>query len=337
MTDPRPNLPGYYLGHVAEQLQRRGVALARWLQPAGLVAADLADPALSVPFATFERLVLEAMHLSREPALGLFVGERLVPTTHGVVGEAVLNSGSLREAIGLFERFIPLRLPLVAVSHETTPTELRLRFTPTCPLGDIQRPVLEAVLLSLKNAMETISLGACRISGIGFGFEAPEYAALTREILRSPVRYGLDWTGFSLPLAQLDVPLRAADPVAFREAAGICERELDKLTAHTTLAARVQRLMLEQRTGFPSLVLTARLLRITPRTLHRRLAEEATSFQQLLGDVRHTLALAHLRQGHFTVEEIAYALGYSDIANFRRAFKRWESKPPSAFRPRRAA
>ena len=92
--------------------------------------------------------------------------------------------------------------------------------------------------------------------------------------------------------------------------------------------------MLEKPTGFPSLAVTARLLRLPARTLHRRLEDEGTSFRQLLEQVRHTLALAHLRQGRFTVEEVAYALGYSDIANFRRAFKRWESKPPSAFRPR---
>lgn len=334
MTDPRPPLPGYYLQHVADQLHRRGVPVSQWLQPAGLVEADLSDPALSVPFARFGQLVHDALALSKEPALGLFVGERLAPATHGVLGDAVLSSGTLREAIGLFERFVPLRLPVVAVSLEVSATQARLLVSETCPLGDMQRPVLEAVVLSVKNALEVISLGASRIDAVGFAFDAPDYAALAREVLRCPVRYGQAWTGFRLPLALLDQPLRAADPVAFREAAGTCQRELDKLTADTTLAARVQRLMLEKQTGFPSLVVTARLLRIPARTLHRRLEEEGTSFQQLLEDVRHTLALAHLRQGRFTVEEIAYALGYSDIANFRRAFKRWESKPPSAFRPK---
>ncbi|PZO07667.1 MAG: AraC family transcriptional regulator [Lysobacteraceae bacterium] len=335
MTDPRPPLPGYYLRHVADQLRRRDVPVSRWLQPAGLSEADLADPVLTVPFAHFEQLVRDALTLSKEPALGLFVGERLAPATHGVLGDAVLSSATLRQAIGLFERFVPLRLPIVAVTLEVSATQARLCVAETCPLGDIQRPVLEAVLLSVKNAVEAISLGASRIDSVGFAFDAPDYAALARELLRCPVRYAQTWTGFRLPLALLDQPLRAADPVAFREAAGTCQRELDKLTAHTTLAARVQRLMLEQQTGFPSLGVTARLLRLPARTLHRRLEEEGTSFKQLLEGVRHTLALAHLRQGRFTVEEIAYALGYSDLSNFRRAFKRWEAKPPSAFRPRR--
>jgi AraC-like DNA-binding protein len=40
----------------------------------------------------------------------------------------------------------------------------------------------------------------------------------------------------------------------------------------------------------------------------------------------------YLQSGHFSIEEVAYTLGYSDLANFRRAFKRWESVPPSEFR-----
>ena len=201
MSDPRPPLPGYYLQHVADQLRRRDVPLSRGLQPAGLGEADLADPTLSLPVARFEQLVHDALSLSREPALGLFVGERLAPASHGVVGDAVLSSGTLREAIGLFVRFVPLRLPIVAVSLDVSGTQARLCVTPTCPLGDIQRPVLEAVVLSIKQALEAVSLGASRIEAVAFAFEAPDYAALAREVLRCPVRYGQAWTGFRLPQA----------------------------------------------------------------------------------------------------------------------------------------
>jgi AraC-like DNA-binding protein len=50
--------------------------------------------------------------------------------------------------------------------------------------------------------------------------------------------------------------------------------------------------------------------------------------------VRHTLAIEHLKSGRFGMDEIAYRLGYTDLANFRRAFKRWESMPPSEYRAR---
>ena len=83
--------------------------------------------------------------------------------------------------------------------------------------------------------------------------------------------------------------------------------------------------------AFPSLNVTARLFHLTPRTLHRRLLDEGSSFKEILEQVRH-LAVEYLKAGHLSIEEIAYSLGYTDMANFRRAFKRWEAMPPSRYR-----
>jgi AraC-like DNA-binding protein len=210
---------------------------------------------------------------------------------------------------------------------------VRIHLAATRPLGDIERPVLEAVLLSMKNVVDTMFMGACPVSLIAFPFDAPDYAALARDLFRCDVEYGQSWAGAAVPHEILDVPLKMADPEAFREAASICQRELDKLTANESMAARVRRLLLEKQNGFPSLQVTARLLHMTPRTLHRRLLDEDTSFHDLLEDVRRTLAVEHVKSGRFGLEEIAYMLGYSDLANFRRAFKRWEAVPPSAYRP----
>jgi AraC-like DNA-binding protein len=65
--------------------------------------------------------------------------------------------------------------------------------------------------------------------------------------------------------------------------------------------------------------------------LHRRLLDEGTSYRQLLEEVRHTLAIEHLKAGRFSFEEIAFVLGYTDLANFRRAFRRWEKQSPSEY------
>ncbi|TNF00789.1 MAG: AraC family transcriptional regulator, partial [Gammaproteobacteria bacterium] len=94
------------------------------------------------------------------------------------------------------------------------------------------------------------------------------------------------------------------------------------------------RLLLQTQHGFPTLDMTARRFYLTPRTLHRRLIEEGTSYRELLEGVRHQLAVRYLETGRMTIQEISFALGYSDIANFRKAFKRWESIPPSQYQRR---
>jgi hypothetical protein len=124
-------------------------------------------------------------------------------------------------------------------------------FAETYPLGDIRRPLLEAVVLSIKNILDSISMGVCRVGEVAFPFEAPGYADLARDLFGAPVRYAQSWAGFTLPLQALDVPLRLADPEAFRDAAMICQRELDKLTASESMATRVRRLLLEKQRGLP--------------------------------------------------------------------------------------
>ena len=328
-------LPVHYVRHIAGQLGGMGVPLGEWLGRSGLTESRLTDPSLEFSFAVFQQLVRDAMELTREPALGLLVGERLVASTHGILGYAAVNSGTLRQALELFERYSRLRISLIGIAREVRGKEVRVCFTETVALGELQRPVLEAAVLSIKNLFESISMGAGQAQRAAFPFAAPEYAALARELFGCPVRYGQSWAGFSLPVDSLDVPLKMADPDAFREATEICQRELERLTANESLAARVQRLLLEKQNGFPSLQVTARHFHLTPRTLHRRLLDEGTSFRELLEEVRHTLAVEHLKSGRLSLEDLAYKLGYSDLANFRRAFKRWEAVAPSEFRAQR--
>ena len=347
MLDPDLSLPADYLWQIDARLREFGVDPAVWFAAAGLDAASQrelgcgaaqsgpsasADPQLRVPLAKFVRLVQAALQTSGEPALGLLVGERLLAHTHGVLGGALLQARSLREALALLERFMALRMPLITLSPQHHGDEVRVCFVEAWPLGELQRPLLESTLLSVRNLLDALTLGASRAGSVAFAFEAPEYARLARELLRSPVRYGQQWTGFSLPIHVLDAPLKQADPAAFEEAARSCQRALDRLDADASLSVRVQRLLLQAPAGLPSLQASARRLRLSPRTLHRRLVEQGTSFRQLLDEVRHSLALAQLRSGRSSIEAIAYRLGYTDSANFRRAFKRWQGVAPGQWR-----
>lgn len=56
-------------------------------------------------------------------------------------------------------------------------------------------------------------------------------------------------------------------------------------------------------------------------------------FQQLLDEARKRDAIKMLQSTSLTVEQIAQRLGYTDPANFSRAFKKWTGDNPSSYRP----
>lgn len=66
----------------------------------------------------------------------------------------------------------------------------------------------------------------------------------------------------------------------------------------------------------------------TPRTLQRRLAEEGTSFQQLLDDTRQGMAKNYLEDASISIAQMAGLLGYGDLTAFCRAFQRWFGMSP---------
>jgi transcriptional regulator GlxA family with amidase domain len=66
--------------------------------------------------------------------------------------------------------------------------------------------------------------------------------------------------------------------------------------------------------------------------LRRQLRQQGISFRGLRDELRAQLALKYLRCTNLANEDIALALGFSDAANFRRAFHRWTGNAPSQIR-----
>lgn len=75
-----------------------------------------------------------------------------------------------------------------------------------------------------------------------------------------------------------------------------------------------------------------RALKLSRRTLQRRLKAEKTSFQKVLQEVREVLAVNYLSDARLKSLEIAMLLGYSNISTFTTAFKSWYDIPPAEYR-----
>lgn len=334
MAEQTLTLATQYLRLIADEVRAAGVPVDDWLALGGLDQRQLDDGTFALTYADFERLLLDAATLVDEPAVGLVLGQRLGPGTHGPLGYAIMNSGSLREMLELTRRFMQVRAGFLALDYAAEPDGVRVTIEALMPLGPIRRLVLEAVVSTVKLAIDAVAMGACPVRAATFPFADPGYAELARELLGCAVQYDQPAAGLWLPPAALGLRLDRADPEALRLAEALCQRELDKLASNTSEAARVRRLLLE-RQGYPTLATAARLLRTTPRTLHRRLVAEGTAYRAIVDDLRYRAAREHLDGGRISVEAIAYLLGYANPANFRRAFKRWSGLSPSAYRARR--
>ncbi len=331
MSDLTSALAVPYVRIIAAQLEHMDVPLGHWLGLSGVTRAQIDDDTFVLDLPTFRSLTLDARRLSGEPALGLLVGKQLGVQAHGTLGSAAMHSRTIREVLTLLQRYLGTRIALLALEVEPHPGEVRVVLTELLPLGDIRALVLEGVVCSIKSVLEDVSMGACEVQRVAFPFADAGYAAHAEDLLRCPVAYGQDWTGLSLAPRVLDLSLKMSDPKAFRHAEDICRRELSALDEQRSWVARVERVLWETRVGFPSLQETARRLHVTPRTLHRKLLAEGSSYRSILEALQHRSAVDQLASGDASIQEVAYILGYSDPANFRRAFRRWTGVAPTVF------
>jgi AraC-like DNA-binding protein len=81
-----------------------------------------------------------------------------------------------------------------------------------------------------------------------------------------------------------------------------------------------------------SLSAVAREQRLSRRGLQRQLAARGTSFREVYRALRYELAMTLLSRRDMTMNDVADALGFSELSSFSRAFKKWTGMSPQAYR-----
>ncbi len=133
--------------------------------------------------------------------------------------------------------------------------------------------------------------------------------------------------------ADVDSPILTHNGDLLAMVAPQLEAELTQQLAQKTVSEQVKgiltKLLAGQRPGIRGV---ARELRMSTRTLQRRLTAERAKFQQLMEDARRELARHHLLHSSLELNETAYLLGYEDANSFFRAFHHWEGTSPGEWR-----
>src|SRR6056297_38091 len=111
------------------------------------------------------------------------------------------------------------------------------------------------------------------------------------------------------------------------------QKRLEELEQDITFAGRVRNILVELLPlGESSIAAVAEKLRVSRRTLQRRLTDENTSYQKQLNHPREILARHYLSQSDISSAEISFLLGFEDPGSFCRVFHLWTGQTPEDFR-----
>ncbi len=327
-------VPGAYAHQLIELVGRWQVAPEVLVAGTGVDPLLVRIPATRVPLPAYQELIRRAYALTGEDGLGFCMGLQMRASTHGFLGFAAMTAGTVREATQLAVRFSGTRTQAITISFEEVGEHAIIGVQERVPLGDALEFVVSGLMVGLAQIGEAIT--GQRIVGEGeVTFAEPPAFARFRHLVPGTVRFHQPANRLVFPRRALDLPLVMADPVAARLAREQCERELDALgDSSGEVMTRVKGLLPRPEGGYHALEDVAERLHVSARTLKRQLAAEGTSFTDLLDGARRDKALALLTAVETTVESVASQLGYSDTANFTRAFKRWTGRTPASFKKR---
>jgi len=82
----------------------------------------------------------------------------------------------------------------------------------------------------------------------------------------------------------------------------------------------------------PGIETMANVASLSESTLLRRLADEGTTYFEIIDNWRLKKALQLITDPNLSLKEITELLHYSNVPNFERAFKRWTNTTPGVFR-----
>jgi AraC-like DNA-binding protein len=297
---------------------------------AGLEPSDAERDELPVTARTLATMLELASEGAPHVALELPAALRFRRYDAGALAARV--AATPRAALEAFARFGPLVFPRLEARVTVTEEVVLSMQIAGAPRG-LGHQVDEYVLAT--------ALGHCRRGGTSI---TPRRVWLTSARPHGPLEalerafgideidFGREDTGFALTAEDAATALPAFDPMLVAVADQIASAALAHAPRPNALAATVAAKIEALLPGDATAEAIAAALKMSARTLQRRLEEEGHRYSSVLDDVRARVAKRLLADPSLGLGEIAYRIGFCDLATFSRAFKRWTGVPPGTYR-----
>ncbi|AVP56903.1 AraC family transcriptional regulator [Pulveribacter suum] len=325
--------PMAFVQAVALAYARRGMDPAGALAQAQIAPEQVADDAARITAWQMEALCGAAMRELDDEALGWF--ERRLPWgSYGLLARASLSAPTLGLALARWCRHHGLLTQSIALRLSSDGARAELAIDEQLDLGPLREFCLVSVLRNVLGLASWFIDARLPVLGAQFPFAAPAHAGAYRVLFTGPTQFGAERAALQFDARHLQLPLvrgEAAMDALLQHALPLTVRQYRR---HRLLVQRVRQLLAAAPQAAHSAQTVAQQLHLSPRTLHRQLAAEGATLQQLKDEVRRARATELLHRSDRPIKQVAQAAGFASEKSFIRAFKGWTGQSPAEFRQR---
>jgi AraC-like DNA-binding protein len=316
--------PATKLAMVTDALIAVGASPAQALRGTGLSLEELHAPGTQISLDQLVTGYQNALRLAPGPTLAYRLGSNIHVSLYGMYGYAILCSTNFRHTMDFAVRYHELAAPLASISFAEMDQ---------AGIWTIEPLLHRQMDAELYRFIVELQLGT-HVS-LHRDVMGPTFVPST--LIGCPIRVEQPANQLIFDAKWLDAAPELGNRITFSALTEVCKHLIEDMQRRTGIAGRVREILLQTLANPPSFDEIAEHLGTTTRTLRRQLRDENVSFRQLIDELRTHIAMKYLRETAMTNEDIAFALGFSDAANFRHAFRRWTKKTPREFRLMKSA
>jgi AraC-like DNA-binding protein len=320
-----------FSGMLSRRLEELGLSPVAVLSHAGLPIGLFKQEKVLLTTEEMFALYRAIYEVSGDPAIGLKLGTEERVERYDPIAIAALYTRSFRDALQRIARYKQLTCPeeIRVVEHGN---ECAIHFA--WLLADQAEP---SSLVDVCFAW-VVAIGR-RGAGSAVNPKRVEFhrveanRKLYEAHFKCPVTFGAPQNILVFHKADVDRPFLTHNAELLALVAPQLDAELTQQLAQKSLSEQVKGILKKLLAGHrPGLQDVARDLRLSTRTLQRRLTSAGATFQQLMEEARRELAQHYLLHSSLELNETAYLLGYEDANSFFRAFHHWEGTTPGEWR-----
>lgn len=302
------------------------------LHDVGIDESQLDYSRTTLDLASYVKMMELASYYTGNENFGLGFGQQLRPEMCGLIGEVAIVSTSLEAALINLATLFPYHQQATEIRLNRNGEFLRLEYRILDGSVVERRQDAELTMGLFTNIFRHCLRGRWAPEEVHFEHLKPQSWRKHESAFDAAVYFGQRTNA----LVFRDGALSTRMPRADLHRLGLLHAELTQVkggTGDIVLRDKVKgeiRSMLALET--PRIQAVAEAIGLTRWTLQRRLEEQGANFDALVNAVRRELAVIYIRQAHITMTEIAFALGYSELSAFTRAFQRWFGASPKQVR-----
>jgi len=309
----------------------RGVNPQKLVRGTGIFFEDLNKPDALFSPAQVLKLIERSQYLIPGHDASFLLGQRLIPSQLGPLSQALNHAKNISDYLQILGTYQARYNPFIRFSAYKQDGYLHIQFSDIMGCGEHYPFLLEVLLTALHSGIKYLAEKRIQMR-YQFKQKRPRHIQEYEENLGFRVAFEHPTDQLSIKLEDLNIRFRNYSPLSRAQAIHELKQDRRLNRIKPTFIQAVTELQLKNQSMNQESC--AQHMGLSTATFKRKLKQHHLRYLEIqdLCFKQNTIRL--LNHNNSTNEQLASQLGFNDIANFRRAFKRWFNMTPSEFKAR---